>query len=75
MTDFFHACFVNADFNLAYNFKTYQLIPVPLVLQSGRSKGYAFVEFESPVVAKIVVDTMNNYLMFNRLLKCKFIMT
>ena len=39
--------------------------------QSGKSKGYAFVEFESETVAKIVSDTMNNYLMFNRLLKCK----
>lgn len=38
---------------------------------TGRSKGYAFVEFQHPEVAKIVAETINNYLMFNRLLKCK----
>jgi nucleolar protein 15 len=32
--------------------------------RSGRSKGYAWVEFEEPEVAKIVAETMNNYLMF-----------
>lgn len=37
--------------------------------QSGRSKGYAFIEFLHPEVAKIAAETMNNYLMFNRLLK------
>ncbi len=40
--------------------------------QTGGTKGYAFVEFESEIVAKIVADTMNNYLMFQRLLKCKY---
>ncbi len=40
-------------------------------VQTGRSKGYAFVEFECDEVAKIVADTMNNYLMFNKLLKCE----
>ena len=39
--------------------------------QTGNAKGYGFVEFASAAVAKIVADTMNNYLMFNRLLKCK----
>lgn len=40
-------------------------------LQTGNSKGYAFVEFASEDVAKIVADTMNNYLFGERLLKCK----
>ncbi|XP_046570305.1 MKI67 FHA domain-interacting nucleolar phosphoprotein-like [Haliotis rubra] len=39
---------------------------------TGNSKGYAFVEFASEEVAKIVADTMNNYLMFEKLLKCAF---
>ncbi|NXM84263.1 MK67I protein, partial [Oenanthe oenanthe] len=38
--------------------------------QTGASKGYAFMEFESDDVAKIVADTMNNYLFSERLLKC-----
>ncbi|KFP71199.1 MKI67 FHA domain-interacting nucleolar phosphoprotein-like, partial [Acanthisitta chloris] len=40
--------------------------------QTGASKGYAFIEFESDDVAKIVADTMNNYLFSERLLKCEF---
>lgn len=40
--------------------------------QTGASKGYAFMEFESDDVAKIVADTMNNYLFSERLLKCKY---
>lgn len=38
---------------------------------TGASKHYAFIEFESPSVAKIVADSMNNYLMFGHILKCK----
>ncbi|NXO65245.1 MK67I protein, partial [Phainopepla nitens] len=41
--------------------------------QTGASKGYAFLEFESDDVAKIVADTMNNYLFSERLLKCQFL--
>ncbi|NXG69031.1 MK67I protein, partial [Baryphthengus martii] len=42
-------------------------------LQTGASKGYGFIEFESDDVAKIVADTMNNYLFSERLLKCQFL--
>ena len=40
--------------------------------QTARSKGYAFVEFASDEVAKIVAETMYNYMMFGRLLKCEY---
>ncbi|NXK53337.1 MK67I protein, partial [Chauna torquata] len=40
--------------------------------KTGGSKGYGFIEFESDDVAKIVADTMNNYLFSERLLKCQF---
>lgn len=40
--------------------------------KTGNSKGYAFVEFEYDEVAKIVADTMNNYLFGERILKCQF---
>lgn len=43
--------------------------------QTGRSKGYAFVEFAHDDVAKIVAETMNNYLMFERLVKGIFVVT
>ncbi len=35
--------------------------------------GYGFIEFENDEVAKIAAETMNNYLMFNKLLKCHVI--
>ncbi|XP_061183181.1 MKI67 FHA domain-interacting nucleolar phosphoprotein-like [Saccostrea echinata] len=41
--------------------------------KTGKSKGYAFVEFQSDDVARIVADTMNNYLVFERLIKCQYI--
>ncbi|KAG2459315.1 MK67I protein, partial [Polypterus senegalus] len=41
--------------------------------KTGRSKGYAFLEFECDEVAKIVANTMNNYLIGERLLKCNVI--
>lgn len=40
--------------------------------RTGNSRGYAFVEFESEDVAKIVAETMDNYLFGERLLSCKF---
>merc|ERR1712038_2191944 len=41
--------------------------------KTGNQKGYAFVEFASHTVAQIVSETMNNYLMFHRLLKCQLL--
>jgi len=41
--------------------------------RTGRCRGYAFVEFLYQDVAKIVADTMNNYLMFEKLVKCELI--
>lgn len=40
---------------------------------TGRSKHYAFVEFSSTSVAKIVAATMDNYLMYGHILKCKYV--
>lgn len=39
---------------------------------SGKSKGYGFVEFTTPEVAKIASETMNNYLMFKKRVVCKY---
>jgi len=41
--------------------------------KTGNMKGYAFCQFASGTVAKIVADSMNNYLMFHRLLKCQLV--
>ena len=42
-------------------------------LKTGVHKGYGFVEFENVEVARIAAETMNNYLMFNKILKCHLI--
>lgn len=41
--------------------------------RTGASRHYAFIEFESASVAKIVAETMNNYLMFGHILKTNFV--
>ncbi|XP_078454218.1 MKI67 FHA domain-interacting nucleolar phosphoprotein [Lampetra planeri] len=41
--------------------------------RTGQPKGYGYVEFEYEEVAKIVANTMNNYLFYERLLKCEYI--
>ena len=41
--------------------------------KTGRPKHYAFIEFSSTQVAKIVAETMNNYLLFGHILKCAFV--
>merc|ERR1719487_2593608 len=40
---------------------------------SGKSRGYAFIEFESPEVAEVVAKTMNGYMMFKRTLQAKVV--
>jgi len=41
--------------------------------KTGKRRNYGFIEFECEEVAKIVAQTMNNYLMFDHILKCEFI--
>ncbi|KAJ3765739.1 hypothetical protein FB446DRAFT_709221 [Lentinula raphanica] len=41
--------------------------------KTGKSKHYAFLEFDSSSVAQIVADTMNNYLLMGHILQCKVI--
>ncbi|KAE8350352.1 hypothetical protein BDV28DRAFT_40614 [Aspergillus coremiiformis] len=40
---------------------------------TGSSKHYAFIEFTSTSVAKVVAATMDNYLMYGHILKCKYV--
>ena len=41
--------------------------------QTGASKHHAWIEFESATVADIVAKTMNNYLLFNHILKVQVV--
>jgi nucleolar protein 15 len=40
--------------------------------KTGKSRHFAFIEFESKEVAAIVAETMNGYMMFGRTLQCSF---
>lgn len=40
--------------------------------KTGASKHYAFIEFAEEEVAKIVAETMDNYLLYGHILKCKY---
>lgn len=40
---------------------------------TGASKHYAFIEFASAEVASIVASTMNSYLLFGHILRCKVV--
>lgn len=40
---------------------------------TGNSKGYGYVEFSHPEVAKIAADTMNNYVMFKKRIVTQFV--
>lgn len=41
--------------------------------KTGKPKGFAFIEFKSEEVAKVAAEAMNNYLFFEKLLKCEFL--
>ena len=41
--------------------------------KTGQSKHYAWIQFESATVAEIVAKTMDNYLLFNHILKVKIV--
>ncbi|KAG9410596.1 MKI67 FHA domain-interacting nucleolar phosphoprotein [Aphanomyces cochlioides] len=41
--------------------------------KSGKSKHYAFVEFEESEVARVVADTMNGYRLFDKTLNCSVV--
>lgn len=38
-----------------------------------KSRGYAFIEFRYPEVAEIATEAINNYIMFKRIIKAKYI--
>ena len=45
----------------------------PRSSKTGRSVGYAFIEFEDEETARIAAKTMNNYILFEKILKCSYI--
>ena len=45
----------------------------PKSSKTGRSVGYAFIEFEDEETARIAAKTMNNYILFEKILKCSYV--
>ena len=45
----------------------------PRSSKTGRSVGYAFIEFGDEETARIAAKTMNNYILFEKILKCSFV--
>ena len=44
-----------------------------VVIKTGNTKHYGFIEFDSIEVAKVAAETMNNYLLFGHLIKCEVV--
>ena len=66
---------MSQNFELVSESICYLFLSLFFTSQTARSKGYAFVEFACDEVAKIVAETMHNYMMFGRLLKCEYSQT
>ena len=45
----------------------------PKSSRTGRSVGYAFIEFEDEETARIAAKTMNNCILFEKIIKCNFV--
>jgi len=54
-------------------FGTVKKIRLARSKKTGGYKGYGYIQFANEDVAKIAADAMNNYLMFDKLLRCQFI--
>jgi nucleolar protein 15 len=48
-------------------------IIAPRSKRTGRSVGYAFIEFADMETAAVAAKTMNNYILFDRILKCNVV--
>lgn len=46
---------------------------LPRSKNTGRIKGYCFIEFDNNETCKIAAQTMNNYILFEKILKCQVI--
>jgi len=64
-----HGFFENQMKEFFSQFGTVTNIRLARSRKTGRSQGYAFIEFKYAEVAKVVSETMNNYLMFNKIMK------
>lgn len=68
-----HGFFENQMFKFFSQFGKVTNIRLGRSKKTGNFRGFAFVEFRFAEVAKVVAETMNNYLMYEKLMKCKVV--
>jgi len=68
-----HGFYENEMKNYFSQFGEVTNINIPKSKRTGRARGFAFVEFMYPEVAKVVAETMNNYLMHKKILVAKYL--
>ncbi|KAA8539184.1 hypothetical protein F0562_025876 [Nyssa sinensis] len=64
-----HGFYENEMEGFFKQFGTIKRLRIARNKKTGKSKHFGFIEFESPEVAKIVADSMHNYLLFEHLLQ------
>jgi nucleolar protein 15 len=69
-----HGFFENEMRQYFSQFGTIKKLRLSRNRKTGQSKHFAFLEFDSNEVAKIVAEAMDNYLMFGHILKCKYVL-
>lgn len=68
-----HGFYENEMKNYFSQFGEVTNVNIPKSKKTGRARGFAFIEFMYPEVAKVVAETMNNYLMHKKILVAKYI--
>ncbi|XP_039290204.1 MKI67 FHA domain-interacting nucleolar phosphoprotein isoform X2 [Nilaparvata lugens] len=68
-----HGFYEEELFKYFSQFGVLTAVKVPRSNKTGNAKGCAFVEFDDKDVAQVAADAMNNYLMYDCLLKTKYI--
>nr|GMD50653.1 uncharacterized RNA-binding protein C1827.05C-like [Ipomoea batatas] len=64
-----HGFYENEMEGFFKQFGTIKRLRIARNKKTGKSKHFGFIEFESPEVAKIVAETMHNYLLFEHVLQ------
>ncbi|XP_016577894.2 MKI67 FHA domain-interacting nucleolar phosphoprotein-like [Capsicum annuum] len=68
-----HGFYENEMEGFFKQFGTVKRLRIARNKKTGKSKHFGFIEFESPEVAKVVADTMHNYLLLEHLLQVQLI--
>lgn len=68
-----HGFYENEMEGFFKQFGTIKRLRIARNKKTGKSKHFGFIEFESPEVAKVVAETMHNYLLFEHLLQVQLI--